>query len=184
MKISAEDQEVIDLLKRVALQGAEAFVAIYPDNVSKLSRDAAYFRDPCEGLISSALDAKSYEEATLYLRAYADHGVAVALPNAIALSKIAARALELAIEAEDEEVFALATTKLNPGEEAEFDFLFKIACWYAMRSERPQMLKAIVRVLDSYDVGPSTFTKESSFSAFKKDPDFKLAIRGNYKLKK
>lgn len=34
--------------------------------------------------------------------------------------------------------------------------------------------------LKSYGVGPSEFTKDPSFAAFKKDPDFNLAIKGKY----
>lgn len=104
----------------------------------------------------------------------------MARPNAIVLSDLGAKAIQTAIATDDDALFDLAQKKLRHKDGPQYDFLFGTARWYAAKGDKPKMLKAIMDTLKSYGVGPSEFTKDPSFAAFKKDPDFNLAIKGKY----
>lgn len=131
-------------------------------------------------MIDEAVAAEEYDDAKLLLRAYVEHALSLAKPNAIVLSDLGAKAIQTAIATDDDALFELAQKKLRHEDGPRYDFLLGTARWYAAKGDKPSMLNAIMDTLKSFGVGPSEFTKDPSFAAFKKDPDFNLAIKGKY----
>ncbi len=179
--VSKGDRPFVTRLETCAKKGAKAFVAIYADNVSKIAdRDTAYYLDPCPRMIDAAVAKQKWSDASLLLRVYATHGVAVGKPNEIVLSQIGVKAIETAMALDDDELFTLAQKHLRHKKGPNYEFLFHTACYHAKRGDKPKMLAAIMATLKSFRVGAAEFTKAPAFAAWTKDPDFQLAAKGKF----
>ncbi|MFO0734665.1 MAG: hypothetical protein U0270_02245 [Labilithrix sp.] len=114
MELSKADEPYVARLRAAAEKGAKPFVAIYAANVTKLSsRDAVYYCDPCSEMIDEAVEDEEYDDAKLLLRAYVEHALPLARPNAIVLSDLGAKAIQTAIATDDDALFDLAQKKLR-----------------------------------------------------------------------